>query len=147
MDTQQPDSSALKQAPESSAQDGSSSSQQVVLDILKRDALLARKGEYVEAENLLEPLCNNDNLRIEAIDLLAKVYAQQGKINQAQALWLKALQRDPSNIHFLSALRMCAYYKKSRFEHFILQHLWLLISIVLWFIVSMILIINMSVSG
>jgi len=147
MDMQQPDSSALKQAPESSAQDGSSSSQQVVLDILKRAALLARKGEHVEAENLLEPLCNNDNLRIEAIDLLAKVYAQQGKINQAQALWLKALQRDPSNIHFLSALRMCAYYKKSRFEHFILQHLWLLISIVLWFIVSMILIISMSVSG
>ena len=147
MDTQQPDSYASKQAPESSAQDSSSSSQQMVLDILKRAALLARKGEYVEAENLLEPLCNSDNLRIEIIDLLAKIYVQQDKIEQAQALWLKALQNDPSNIHLLSALRICAYYTKSRSEHFILQHLWLLISIVLWFIVSMILIISMSVSG
>ena len=84
---------------------------------------------------------------MEIIDLLAKIYAQQGKIAQAQALWLKALQSDPSNIHLLAALRMCAYYTKSRSEHFILQHLWLLISIVLWFIVSMILIISMSVSG
>jgi len=147
MEPQQLDSHIPKQAPESSAQDSASSSQQMVRDILKRAALLARKGNHVEAENLLEPLCNNDNLRIEAIDLLAKVYAQQGKTDQAQALWLKALQRDPSNIYFLSALRMCAYYKKSRFEHFILQHLWLLVSIVLWYIVAMILIISMSVSG
>ncbi len=145
MNMQRPESYTSEQVPESSAQDGSSSVQQMLRDILKRAALLARKGNHVEAENLLEPLCSSDNLRIELIDLLAKIYAQQGKTDQAQTLWLKALQRDPSNIHFLSALRLCAYYKKSRFEHFILQHLWLLISVVLWFIVAVIVVVGMTI--
>lgn len=141
MDTQQPDSYVSKQTTESSEQDSSSFSQQMVLDILKRAALLARKGNYVEAENLLKPLCNSDNLRIEIIDLLAKIYAQQGKIEQAQDLWLKALDRNPSNLHILAALRMCAYYKRPVLEHFILQYSWLLISSILWFIISMIVIV------
>jgi len=130
---------------EPSEQDGLSSSQKMIPDILNHAALLARKGDLLQAENLLKTLSDGDSSRIEVIDLLAKVYAQQGKTDQAQALWLKALQRDPANIHFLSALRMCAYYKKSRFEHFILQHLWLLISVVLWFIVAMIVVVGMTI--
>ncbi len=143
MDKQQPDSFASRQAPESSAQDGSHSSQQIVLDILKNAALFARKGNHVEAENLLEPLCSSDNLRIELIDLLAKIYAQQGKIEQAQDLWLKALKRDPYNLHILAALRMCAYYKRPSSEHFMLKYSWLLIANVLWFIISMIFIVGL----
>ena len=145
MEPRQLDSHIPKQAPESSAQESSSYSKQIVSETLNRAALLARKGKHIKAENLLEPLCNNDNLRIEAIDLLAKIYAQQGKIEQAQGLWLKALEKDPSNLHVLAALRMCAYYTKSRTEHFILQHLWLLISIVLWFIVVMVILVSMTV--
>lgn len=144
MNTQQSDSYSSKQAPESSAQDGSTSSQQMVLDKLKNAALLARKGNHVEAENLLEPLCNSANLGIELIDLLAKIYAQQGKIEQAQVLWLKALERDPYNLHILAALRMCAYYRRPTSEHFMLKYSWLLIANVLWFIINMIFIVGLN---
>ncbi len=135
----------LKQVPESVTRESVSAPQLMVTNILTRAVALARKGDLLQAENLLKTLPDSDNSRIEVIDLLAKVYAQQGKTDQAQALWLKALQRDPSNIRFLSALRMCAYYTKSRSEHFVLQHLWLLICIVLWFIVAMIVVVGMTI--
>lgn len=144
MNTQQSDSYLPKQESPSINQEDSSH-QNATLATITLAASLARKGDLAQATNLLEPLYDNDNLPIEIIDLLAKIYAQQGKIEQAQALWLRALQLEPSNLHILSALRMCAYYKKSKYEHFILQHSWLLFLICLWFIVSMIIIISMSV--
>jgi len=109
----------------------------MVTDILVRAGTLARRGELVEAESLLETLSDSDRSRIEVIDLLAKVYAQQGKIDQAQTMWLQALERDPSNIHFLSALRICAAHKKSRFDQFVLRYLWVLLVVVLWFLIAM----------
>ena len=71
-------------------------------------AFLARKGELRQAEVLLLPLANEPKSQIDTLDLLAKVYAQQGKIEEARALWLRALQREPSNTHFLRALLNCA---------------------------------------
>jgi len=71
-------------------------------------AFLARKGELRQAEVLLLPLANEPKSQIATLDLLAKVYAQQGKIEEARALWLRALQREPSNTHFLRALLNCA---------------------------------------
>ena len=88
-------------------------------------------------------MSDGDNARIEVIDLLAKVYAQQGKIDQAQTLWLKALQQDPHNIHFLSALRMCAFHKRPKVERFVLQYSWLLLTIVLWYIITVAIIIGL----
>ena len=128
---------------EPSEQDGLSSSQKVLPDILNHAALLARKGDLLQAENLLNTLSDGDSSRIEVIDLLAKVYAQQGKIDLAQTLWLKALQQDPSNIHFLSSLKMCAYYKKTRSEHFVLQYSWLLIANVLWYVITIVIIVGL----
>lgn len=145
MNMQESESYPSEQVPKSAAHDNVSTPQLMVTDTLAHAAALARKGDLLQAENLIISLSDSGKSRIEAIDLLAKVYAQQGKTDQAQALWLKALQRDPSNIHYLSALRLCAYYKKSRFEHFILQHLWLLISVILWFIVAMIVIVGMTI--
>ena len=139
---QEPESYLLEKRAKPAEQKSVSASQAMVTDILVRAGALARRGKLLEAENLLETLPDSDSSRIEAIDLLAKVYAQQGKIDQAQALWLKALQRDPANIHFLSALRTCAYYKRSRLEHFVLRYLWLLIAVVLWFLVSMAMVIS-----
>lgn len=137
MSIQRPESSPSKQPAKSAAQESISTPQAVVTDILIRAAALARRGDLLQAEDLLGTLSDSDSSRLEAIDLLAKVYAQQGNIDQAQALWLRALQRDPSNIRFLSALRSCAYYKRSRLEHFVLRHLWLLIAVVLWFLIAM----------
>jgi len=71
-------------------------------------AFLARKGELRQAEVLLLPLANEPKSQIDTLDLLAKVYAQQGKIEEARALWLRALQKEPSNTHFLRALLNCA---------------------------------------
>lgn len=71
-------------------------------------AFLARKGELKQAEALLLPLANEPEAQIDTLDLLAKVYAQQGKMEEARALWLRALQKEPSSAHFLRALLNCA---------------------------------------
>ncbi|MFC1906900.1 tetratricopeptide repeat protein [Chloroflexota bacterium] len=136
MNTQQSDSYLPKQESHSINQDDASVHNATRATIISA-ALLARKGDMTQATNLLEPFYDNDDLPIDIIDLLAKIYAQQGKIEQAQTLWLRALQLEPSNLHILTALRMCAYYKKSKYEHFILQHSWLLFLIILWFLVVM----------
>ncbi|MFC1952607.1 tetratricopeptide repeat protein [Chloroflexota bacterium] len=134
---QKSDSNASKLLPESGGQDGSSYSPQMVLDVLKQAALSAREGNHLEAENLLEPLCNGNDMRMEFLDLLAKIYAQQGKINQAQDLWIKALAKDPSNLRIFAALRVCEYHKKPNLEHFVLRYSWMLVSIVIWLTITM----------
>ena len=83
-------------------------SQLLELVTLALAAFLARKGELRQAEVLLLPLANEPKSQIDTLDLLAKVYAQQGKIEEARALWLRALQKEPSNTHFLRALLNCA---------------------------------------
>ena len=139
---QEPKSHLSEKGPRASGVEGVSSSQTIVIDILVRAALLARRGNLRDAENLLSTVSDADSRRIEVLDLLAKVYAQQGKIDEAQAMWLHALQRYPSNTHFLSALRLCASYKQSRFQQFVLRYLWLLLIVVLWFLIVMALILS-----
>ena len=116
MNIQQSALFASKLSPESSTQKGSPELQLLEAIIFARATLLARKGNLAQAEAMLIPLTNKSDSRIEVLDLLGKVYAQQGEIEQAQATWLKALQREPSNLHFLGALRLCAYHKNSRFK-------------------------------
>jgi len=106
-----------------------------LMNALQRAAMLARKGELSQAEDILTPLIESNIPTVEVIDLLARIYAQQGKIDQAQALWLKALELDPSDLHILSALRLCAYYTKPKYEHFLFRYSWLLILILIWFII------------
>jgi Tfp pilus assembly protein PilF len=126
----------MKQTVNPSTQERISNPQALVTDILIRAGDLARRGELLQAEDLLKTLSDSDSSRVEVIDLLARIYAQQGKIDQAQALWLKALQGDPSNTHFLSALKLCACLKKPRFEQFVLRYLWVLLVVILWFLVA-----------
>ena len=95
-------------APQQSQQESPAYSQMLESVLLARAALLSREGKLQEAELIVLPLANKANSRIDALDLLAKVYAQQGKIEEAQTLWLRALQREPSNKHFLRALLCCA---------------------------------------
>jgi len=63
-----------------------SSEQNTILDAIKRASTFARNGNLEQATQILEPLYKNNNAQKEVIDLLAKVYAQQGKIEKAQAL-------------------------------------------------------------
>ena len=93
-----------ERAQQATTQENGPNSRLLESVILARAAFLARKGELKQAENVLLPLVNKSKARIHAVDLLAKVYAQQGKIEEARALWLRALQEEPSNTHFLRAL-------------------------------------------
>ena len=131
-----PKSYPLKQVANPATQERISNSQALVTDVLIHAGALARRGDLLQAEDLLKTLSDRDNSRIEVLDLLARIYAQQGRIDQAQALWIKALQGDPSNIHFLSALKLCACLKKPRFEQFVLRYLWVLLVVILWFLVA-----------
>lgn len=115
-----------------------------VIDALNRATRLARKGEFLRAEDLLTKLPDIDRERTEVIDLLARINIRQGKYDRAQALWLQILPRDPANIHFLNALTACAYRKKSNINLLISQNLWLLFSFVIWYLSVLTLFIIMS---
>lgn len=145
MNGQDPESFTTRPEPQSGAHDNQSAIHSDLINILQRAAVLARKGDLSLAENLLTPLIEGNNLRIETMDLLAKIYAQQGRIDQAQALWLKASQREPSNLHFLAALRLCAYYKKPRIQQFILLHSGLVFALCLWWLLATVIVLCLNV--
>jgi len=86
----------------------SSLGQLVELSLLNYASGLARRGNLKQAEELLAPLACKADAPTQVLDLLAKVYAQQRKIKEAQQLLLRALQMEPCNKHFLKALMRCA---------------------------------------
>ncbi len=145
MNAQDPESFRTRPEPQSDAHDNQSATNSDLINILQRAAVLARKGELSQAEILLTPLIESNTPRIETMDLLAKIYAQQGRIDQAQALWLKASQQEPSNLHFLTALRLCAYYKKPRIQQFVLLHSGLLFAVCLWWLLVMVIVLYLNV--
>jgi tetratricopeptide (TPR) repeat protein len=68
-------------------------------------ALMARKGCYSEASVLMRrALDANECSEVEALDLQARIYAQQGRYAEAEALWLKAMSIDPGNKSYRAAL-------------------------------------------
>lgn len=75
--------------------------------ILARAAILSRERELKQAEILLLPLASKAQSQTATLDLLARIYAQQGRIEEARALWLRALHKEPSNAHFLRAVSQC----------------------------------------
>ncbi len=77
-------------------------------------AVLARKGRLKQAEALLQPLAQKPQATANVLDLLAKVYAQQTRIEEARSLWLRAVQLYPDNTHFYRALIRCANLLKHR---------------------------------
>jgi Tfp pilus assembly protein PilF len=109
------------------------SEEQDLLLILNQASEAALRGNYLKAEDLLKPLIDNGNCQIEALDLMAKIYAQQGKYQQSQKLWLLLLENEPTNLHYISALKSCAIQQKP--NYFIYQYSWLIITILIWFIV------------
>jgi type VI secretion system protein ImpK len=61
--------------------------------LIAKATSLAREGRYAEAENLLDPESSNPVV----LDLLARIKAQEGRLNEAEDLWRKALELDPGN--------------------------------------------------
>jgi len=60
---------------------------------------LARIGRYTDAENLLKTFIDWENSTF-ALDLLARISAQQGKLDQASGYWERALILSPTNLNF-----------------------------------------------
>lgn len=74
---------------------------------LSRAAELARAGHYAEAENLLR-MMEPAQLPIAGLDLLARICAQQGRLQEARQWWQEVLKRDPTNRPAQSGLESLA---------------------------------------
>jgi flagellar motor protein MotB len=74
-------------------------------------SLLARKGDYDDALRALRLAIDyEDCTDTEALDLQARIYAQQGMLLKAESCWTEALQKEPGNVTYiagLSALHRC----------------------------------------
>jgi len=98
----------LEPSQQTGMQEGTSRIRLLESIALARAALLARRGKLKQAEALLLPVVKRLPSETSALDLLAKVYAQQERMEEAQQVWLHALQIEPCNTHFLRALICCA---------------------------------------
>jgi tetratricopeptide (TPR) repeat protein len=61
-------------------------------------------GNYASAESLLRDLVQRSDAPTEALDLLAKICIQQGRVLEAGGLWRRALEKDQGNTAYLAAL-------------------------------------------
>lgn len=66
---------------------------------------LARKGQYAEASRLLKAaVVRGECSEADALDLQARIYAQQGMHMEAEACWRKAMELNNSNPEYLMAV-------------------------------------------
>jgi type VI secretion system protein ImpK len=79
--------------------------------MLSKAASLARYGEYAAAQGLLRELVRGENENPIALDLLARIHAQQGRFSEAQACWKRALQLEPNDESYLAGLRRIAQWR------------------------------------
>jgi type VI secretion system protein ImpK len=75
---------------------------------LARAAELARAGHYAEAEEILSAGKDETRYGPVVIDLLARIHAQQGRLEEAEKLWTRAVLLDPANSTYVLALRRAA---------------------------------------
>lgn len=72
---------------------------------LARARALARAGLYRAAEQLLYAPGKEANSAPEALDLRARILAQQGRFDEAEKLWAQASALEPANAAYVNALR------------------------------------------
>ncbi|MBF0402799.1 OmpA family protein [Candidatus Magnetominusculus xianensis] len=73
--------------------------------MLARASAVASSGYHKEAERLIHDMPEKPH---EALDLLARIYAQQGKFTEAKQLWTKALTKNANNESYQAGLRRIA---------------------------------------
>jgi flagellar motor protein MotB len=71
---------------------------------ISQAAELAREGAYDRAESLLRPAVERADAPVAALDLQARVCAQQGRLGEAARWWQKVLDREPGNAAAQAAL-------------------------------------------
>jgi tetratricopeptide (TPR) repeat protein len=66
---------------------------------------LARSGRYADAEQLALEVASSDSPFVpSALDLLARIYAQQGRYLEAESCWQRALSLAPGNPRYRNGL-------------------------------------------
>lgn len=109
---------------------------------LAQASALAYAGRYAEAEQRLRPLLDDHTLPVAALDLLARIQAQQGRLQEAEAYWRQAQQSDTQNTTYAAGLRRVAYLRQRAVRWLYLAPLMLtavgafLFIFVLWVIVA-----------
>lgn len=100
---------------------------------------LARKGKLKQAELLLVPLSKKQEPPLDVLDLLARIYAQQGKVAEARSIWLGLLEQNPSDRHILQALIDCTFLENLGPIQFSLMRLipWFIIVLVIGLIADL----------
>lgn len=78
---------------------------------------LALKGNYEEAIDILSPLVHS-SFSIEALNLLAKIYAQMKDFENAEYCFMKVLEQDENNSEALNGYMKCKELKKSKIKTF-----------------------------
>src|SRR5437773_1296463 len=71
---------------------------------ISQAAELARKGAYDRAESMLRPSVERPDAPVAGLDLQARIFAQQGRLSEAEVLWRRALVKAPDNAACLAAL-------------------------------------------
>jgi flagellar motor protein MotB len=66
--------------------------------VLSQASRLARAGNFTSAEQLLQELIGAGSGGVAALDLLARIRAQQGALFDAEAFWREVLQRDANHL-------------------------------------------------
>ena len=77
-------------------------------DVLVNAASLARLGLYEEAEIALTSVPTLGPLAPQILDLAARVYAQQGRLLDAERCWVEAVRLLPTNTRFHAGLACVA---------------------------------------
>lgn len=71
---------------------------------LARASDLAREGYFAESEQIIAHLLERESLEPEALDLLARIRAHQGRYDEARRLWNHAIAVEPGNESYKAAL-------------------------------------------
>jgi len=106
-------------------------------NVLVAAARLARRGRFLEAETTIARLPLDGPLGPAALDLKAKICAQQGRMLEAQFCWTEAVRRSPSNASYRRSLDYLARhlcYSRLSLSTIVLAVLAAVIVIFFWFI-------------
>jgi len=74
---------------------------------------LAMEGSYAEAAGILNEFLAAYKDKPDALDLLARIRAQQGNYDEAETLWGKALLLDPGNRSYTDAITRIRLLRKN----------------------------------
>lgn len=77
-------------------------------NVLLEAASLARLGLYEDAERALVSVPTRGPMAPQILDLAARVYAQQGRLLDAERCWVEALRLVPTNATFHAGLACVA---------------------------------------